>query len=55
MKIRLDCTEIEIYALIHTIYSFSRNADVVNIKNLRIKYNNNNNLHGLIWYELIDH
>ncbi len=45
MAIRLDCTEIEIYMLIH-------NADVVNINNLRKRYNNNNNLHGLIWYEL---
>ncbi len=26
----------------------SRNADVVNINNLRIKYSNNNNLHGLM-------
>ncbi len=44
MTIRLDCTEIEIYRLTHTI----GNADVVNINNLRIKYNNNNNLHGLM-------
>ncbi len=34
MNIRLDCTEIEIYMLIHTIaYSLSRNADFVNINN----------------------
>ncbi len=45
MTIRLDCTEIEIYTLIH--YTQSHNADVVTINNLRIKYNNNNNLHGL--------
>ncbi len=46
MTIRLDCTEIEIYTLIHTIL-MSRNADV-NINNLTIKYNNNNTLHGLM-------
>ncbi len=46
MTIRLDCTEIEIYMPI-THY------DVVNIKNLRIMYNNN--LHSLMWYELTDH
>ncbi len=51
MTIRLDCTEIEIM-LIHTTQS--RNADVVNINNLRIKYNNNNTLHGLMWCELTD-
>ncbi len=33
----------------------SRNADVVDINNLRTKYNNNNYLHGLMWYELFDH
>ncbi len=48
----LDCTEIEIYANTH--YTQSRNADVVNINNLRIKYNNNNTLHSLMWYELTD-
>jgi len=32
--------------LIHTKYTQSCNADVVNINNLR-KYNNNNNLHSL--------
>ncbi len=37
----------------NTHYTQSRNADVVNI-NLRIKYNNNNNLHGLMWYEFTD-
>ncbi len=30
------------------------NADVVENNNLRIKYNTNNNLHGLMWYELTD-
>ncbi len=30
----------------NTYYTQSRNADVVNINNLRKKYNNNNNLHG---------
>ncbi len=48
MTIRLDCTEIDIYTLIH----YTHNDDVVNINKLRIKYNNNNNLHGLMWYEL---
>ncbi len=28
--------------------------DVVNINNLTTKYNNNNNLHGLMRYELIN-
>ncbi len=42
-------TEIEIYTLDNP---WSRNADVVNIINLRINYNNNNNLHGLMWYAL---
>ncbi len=53
MTIRLDrnVTEIEIY----TLYSWSHNTDVVNINNLRIKYNNKNSLHGLMWYELTDH
>ncbi len=32
----------------NTLYSQSRNADIVNINNLRIKYSNNNNLHGLM-------
>ncbi len=51
MTIRLDCTEIEI---VNTHYTQSRNADVVNINNLRIKYNNINNLHSLMWCELTD-
>ncbi len=38
----------------NTHYTQSRNADVVNIINLIIKYNNNNNLHGLMWYEFTD-
>ncbi len=46
MTIR-GCTEIETYTIIHN----SCNADV-NINNL-LKYNNNN-LHGLMWYELTD-
>ncbi len=41
---KLDCTEIEIYTL--TLYSKSRNADGVNINNLRTKYNNDNTLHS---------
>ncbi len=31
-------------------YTHSHN----NINNLRIKYNNKNNLQGLMWYELTD-
>ncbi len=30
----------------NTHYTQSHNADVVNMNNLRIKYNNNNNLHS---------
>ncbi len=37
----------------NTHYTHS-NVDVVNINTLTIKYNNNNNLHGLMWYELTD-
>ncbi len=38
----------------NTHYTQSRNADVVNINNLRIKYNNKNSSHGLMWYALTD-
>ncbi len=51
MTIRLDCTENwNLHANTH--YIQSRNADVVNINNLRIKYNNNNIATVLMWYEL---
>ncbi len=45
---KFECMTIRVDYRNYTLYSLSGNADVVNIKNLRIKYNNNNNLHGLM-------
>ncbi len=45
---KFDCLHL------HVTLHITRNADVVNMNSFRKKYNNNNNLHGVMWYELSD-